>query len=460
MATPVGDSYGVASGGVIAAGRNVFFSSGSETGSYNTGTQVWTPGRDANGVITRASFDLVPTDGTWVEIAGTAFATQVQPLLTAALPSYNDPGSSDLASVLNAYNGFAHDVVGGRIFAHGGGHQDGANNGIYRCDLKKLTWAIAKLPDMQTYWPANYKANPPRDNSYTVYTNSKDAVTADPTTSSFYHDEFYDPVEPLASTRNPTARHTYQAMTFYGGKLRHGVRRYWEWDEATDTWTSRFPLGKNATTHTETGGGYCGEGVKGTWDEVNNRYLVTPTQISSVAGAGWAWNETAQTWTQPANLLGGWEASAAVFARRGREWCSFARPTRQGDYYPPTMKVWNLDTEVRTTVSLTGLVQSKCVDSSRYDEATLIEYVSAVDKFFVAMSYDLNDTYADTAALPLETFWIDTTAGTITHEVQAGKWPVLNSNSLVKNKLFYVPQIKSLVMFPDASSNARIRRFV
>jgi len=212
MPNPAADSYWCNSGGMIAAGRHVFFSNGSETGSYDAGTNTWTPGRDASGIVTGASWALVPTDGTWVEVAGTAFATQVQPLLTAELPGYNDPGASDLSSVLNDYNGFAVDYAAGRIFAHGGGHQGGANNGIYRCDLKKMAWAIAKLPDMQTYWPENYKANPPRDNSYTIYTNARDAVTADPTTSAFWEDEFYDPVEPLANTRNPTARHTYQAM--------------------------------------------------------------------------------------------------------------------------------------------------------------------------------------------------------------------------------------------------------
>lgn len=456
MAAPVGDSYGVASGGVIAAGRNIFFSSGAEAGSYNAGTQVWTPGRDSNGVVTRASWALVPTDGTWVEVAGTAFTTQVQPLLTAALPTYNDPGSSDLASVLNAYNGFAHDVAGGRVFAHGGGHQDGANNGLYRCDLKKLSWAIAKLPDMQTHWPANYKSNPPRDNSYTIYTNAKDAVTADPTTTAFYHDEFYDPIEPLASTRNPTARHTYQAMTFYGGKLRHGVRRYWEWDEATGNWASRFPLGKNATTHTNTGGGYCGEAVKGTWDEVNNRYYCTPTFVGAPSSA-WAWNADSETWTYaPTNVVGGYESYYGAFARRGRQWASFTRPDTAGNYWPPTIKLLNLDTMTRTTVTLSGIEQAKCI--SGFEEATIMEYVAALDRFFLLMPYDINDSLP-AGALPLEPFWIDPVAGTMTHEAQIGKFPALNTYSMVKNKLFYVPQIKALVLFKDATSNALIRRF-
>lgn len=460
MATPVGDSYWVASGGVIAAGRNIFFSSGAEAGSYNAGTQVWTPGRDSNGVVTRASWALVPTDGTWVEVAGTAFTTQVQPLLTAALPTYNDPGASDLADVLDDYSGFAHDVLGGRIFANGGGHQGSANNGLYRCDLKKLSWAIAKLPDMQTYWPANYKTNPPRDNSYSVYTNAKDAITTNPTTTTFGHDEFYDPIEPLANTRNPTARHTYNALTFYGGKLRHGVRRYWVWDETTGAWSSAYPFNLNATTHEQAGGGSTGELVKGTFDEVNNRYLCGPSWISSNPGGIWSKNSDG-SWSWPSGFIGGWELYVAAACRMGRKWAFFARPaSNNSDYWPPKLRVTDLDTDTLSTINLGGIVQSRCIDSSKYDESTSMEYVGANGKIFCLMPYDANDAYADTAHLPLEAFWIDPVSGTMTLETQTGKFPSLWSYSLLKNKLFYIPQIKSLAIFPSSGENMRIRRFL
>lgn len=435
-----------------------FLSSESTAGSYNSGAYTWTPGRGSDGRITQTSYDLVPT-GVWVAIGDTGFASKVQPLLTAALPSYNDPGSSDLSSVLNAYNGFAHDVVGGRLFAHGGGHQDGANNGIYRLDLAKMMWSIAKLPDDNANWPANYKTNPPRDNSYTIYTNALDYCAANSTTTDAGYDEFYDTGTPLANTRNPTARHTYAAMTFAGGKLRHGVRRYWEWDEGTGEWTRAYPHGKNYTTHKQAGGGYCGEAVKGTWDEVNSRYIVTPTQISSVPLSGWAWNTVPQTWSIPTNLLSGWEAYAAAFARRGREWCSFARPTRNGDFWPASIKVWNLDTEAITTVGLTGLTQSRCIDNSKFDESTVMAYCPDVGQFLALMPYDRLDAYGDTANLPLEPFWIDTSAGTITYEAQSGAFPALTSTSLVKNKFVYVAQLKALLLVQDASSSVLIRKF-
>lgn len=435
-----------------------FFSSAAVPGSYNAASKLWTPGRGGDGRITQDSWALVPTDGTWVEVAGTAFTTQVQPLLTAALPTYSDPGSSDLASVLNAYAGFAHDTVAGRIFAHGGGHQDGANNGVYRCDLAKLTWAIAKLPDMQTYWPSNYRTNPPRDNSYTQYTNATDAVAADPTTAAFWHDEFYDPIQPLASTRNPCARHTYQAMTFSGGKLRHGVRRYWEWDEASGNWLSKFPLGKNATTHLQAGSGYCGSAIKGTFDEVNGKYYCTPTSPYGVPTSAFSYNTLTDTWTfAPTGVIGGYEAYYAAFARRGRDWCSFTRPDTGGNFWPPKLKALNLDTMTVTATTLSGIVQANCVTG--FDEATIMEYVPDVDKFLVLMAYDKDNVFAAGATLPLVPFWIDVAAGTMTYEAQAGVFPALTMNSMVKSKFFYSPQLHALVLVENATTNMKIRRF-
>lgn len=435
-----------------------FFSSESSAGSYNSATRLWTPGRGSDGRVTQVSYNLVPIDGTWIEVSGTAFTTQVQPLLTAALPTYNDPGSSDLASVLNAYAGFAHDTTAGRIFAHGGGHQDGANNGVYRCDLSKLTWAIAKLPDMQTYWPANYRTNPPRDNSYTQYTNATDAVNADPTTTAFWHDEFYDPVQPLASTRNPCARHTYQAMTFNNGKLRHAVRRYWEWDEATGNWSSQYPLGKNATTHRQTGSGYCGSAIKATFDEVKNTYIVTPSSPLGVPTSAVRYNVNTGVWDfAPTGVIGGYEAYYAAFARRGRDWCSFVRPDTAGNFWPPSLKSLNLDTMTVTTVTLTGIVQANCITG--FEEATIMEYVPDVDKFLVLMPYDKDNVLAAGAVLPLVPFWIDAAAGTMTMEDQLGVFPALTTNSMVKNKFFYSPQLHALVLVENATTNMKIRRF-
>lgn len=457
MASPVADTYVTTSGGQIAGGRNVFFSDGAAAGSYNAGTNTWTPGRDASGVVTKASFSLVPKE-TWVQIAGSSFVSNVQPLLSAALPAYNDPGASDLADVLDDYSGLAHDVAGGRVFFHGGGHQGSANNGLYRLDLKKMAYAIAKLPDMQTYWPANYKTNPPRDNSYTIYTRAQDFVSANPATVAAYYDMFYDDVEPLADTRNPTARHTYEAMTFHGGKLRHGVRQYWEWDEATGNWSRAFPFDKTATQHGQAGGGLTGEMTKGTWDEVRNRYLCGPFWNGTPGGI-WAKNADG-SWSWPASLPSSWVGYVSTACRMGRKWCFFARPNvDNANFWPPVLRLFDLDTDTVQNVTLSGLDQNRCIHSSKSDEASFMAYVPAVGKILLLMPYDLADAYAADAHLPLVAFWIDPATGIVTQETQAGAFPSLWSWDLVKNKLFWIPQISTLCLIDKSNSNVRIRKF-
>lgn len=123
MTIPTSEYYPIQSALTLAEEPAPFFSRGAAVGSYNPNTFLWTPGRDASGIITQRSFDLVPV-GPWVEVAQTAFVKKVQPLLSAALPTYNDSGASDLADVLDDYSGFAHDAEGGRVFAHGGGHHE------------------------------------------------------------------------------------------------------------------------------------------------------------------------------------------------------------------------------------------------------------------------------------------------------------------------------------------------
>lgn len=436
-----------------------FFSDEAVLGEFDALRHRWTPGRGSDGRITYASWVQLPCDGRWIEVADSAFAGSIAEQLKNALPDYNDPGNNDILDILDDYCGIAHDHAGGRAFAHGGGHQGSANNGLYVLSLASMQWSIAQLPDMQTPWPASYTRNPPRDNSYTLYPPARDACRAAPDSTTFGDDEFFDPDTPAASTRHPTARHTYRAMTFDDGVLRHGVRRYWEWTEATGAWCARYPFGKTCATHVQPGGGYCGEAVKGTWDEVRRRYLCTPTQISGVPAGGWAYHADTGTFSTPKNLLAGWEAYTAVFARRDREWCSFARPTREGRHFPPQLKLWHLDDESLLSLPLTGLEQKKCIAAARYDESSVLEYVPDTGLFFLLMPYDHDGNRAPQANLPLEAFWIDSTQRTITAEKQQGAFPSLTSRSLINNKLFYSPKLNALVLIADASSPVRLRRF-
>lgn len=457
MATPRADSYSAASGATVYAGRfsDTFLSNEAGVGSYDSGAFAWTPARASDGRITQQSFDALPT-GVWISIAGTGFTSQVQPLLTAAMPTYTDLGNTGLAMVLDGYSGVAHDVVGGRLFAHGGGHVDSANNGIYRLDLAKMIWAIAKLPDLQTTWDVNYRAGVVE--SFTTYPRADAYCAANPTTTTVGWDEFYDPVTPAASTRNPTSRHTYEALTFYGGKLRYGVRRYWEWDEATGIWTGKYPFDRTYGTHYNAGTVGNSECVKGTWDEVKNRYICTPTQNGS-PGDAWSYDADTSAWSMLGFVPTSYQAYWATMARAGRKWVSFTRPTLEGSYWPPKAYISDLDADTISNIALTGLDITKCVSDSRYTESTIMAYCAANDKFLAFMAYDLNNSYADGAALPLEPFWIDLAAGTITHEAQLGAAPSLSTYSLVKNKFVYVPQLSCLLMISSGTSNIILRKF-
>ncbi len=456
---PTSESFPLQAALAFGAGPGeAFFANGPERGGYDAARFLWTPGRNAAGVVNQRSYDLVPV-GPWVEVAQTAFVRSVQPLLSAALPGYNDPGASDLADVLDNYSGFAHDAAGGRVFAHGGGHQGSANNGLYRLDLNRMRWAIARLPDMQTHWPADYRRNPPRGNSFTVYTRAQDYCRANPTTTAAFYDMFYDPVEPRADTRNPTARHTYAAMTFADGVLRHGVRQYWEWHEARDAWSRRFPFGKNCTTHAQAGGGVTGEAVKGTWDEVNRRYICGPFW-NGMPGGFWGYNAAGDSWQWMANLPHGWDAYKATACRMGRDWCLFIRPTRDRmENWPARLILWNLDSQRSQVISLHGIRKEKCIHSKRYDESTIMEYVPEIDRILLLMPYDLAGGLPDDAALPLVPFLVDPRTGTVEAEAQQGAFPALNARSLVMNKFFHSQRLGALVMVPTAGSNVLIRKF-
>lgn len=106
MATPVGDSYAVASGGVIAAGRHHL----------------------------PAGFPTAPL--TWAEVGGNTLADvdpSNDPLVNPNYPG-DAPwiGANDHVSVVSAWSGGAWDEAGKRLLITGGGHADYAGNEVYQ----------------------------------------------------------------------------------------------------------------------------------------------------------------------------------------------------------------------------------------------------------------------------------------------------------------------------------------
>lgn len=106
MATPVGDSYGVASGGVIAAGRY------------------------------RLPAGFPTAQLTWAEVGGNTLSN-VDPALDPLVnPNYPGDapwiGSNGFASVISGWSGAAWDDTNRRLLITGGGHADYAGNEVYQ----------------------------------------------------------------------------------------------------------------------------------------------------------------------------------------------------------------------------------------------------------------------------------------------------------------------------------------
>lgn len=445
-----------AAGGGGGAG---FLSDESALGSYDPVTFVWTPGRGADGRITQASFNQLPMD-TWVKISGTLLDPVVSSLITAQLPGYSDPGTGDPQSILHAYSGCAVDEVGGRAFFHGGGHTDSAFNGILRLSFAKFQWELASPPDHQDNWPSTYRALSGNGQypSYSVYGPAMAYANANPN-SSIYYDEFFDPDNPLASTGRPTSRHTYSALSYHNGKLRHGVRRYWEWDEATDTWIKAIPFGQTTGAFTSSTTGNVAENVSGTWDEVAGKYICGPANFT---GPFWSYAPATQTWAWENWIPGGYQAYYSAMARAGRKWVQVTRPSSDGpDFWPMKASVMDLDTKTTVNVPLPGLDKTKFISQNAFYESCVLAYVPPLNKFLYLMPYDVNDTYAANADVPLQPFLIDVNAGTITHAPQVGAWPeatYLSAWSQIENKLFFINQLSALCMVTRGSREIIIKR--
>src|SRR5262245_47877092 len=102
--------------------------SGTAVGTF--AADVWTPGRDAGGVVNLVSWNLVPLNR-WIEVAGTRLDS-LDSVVKAAVPGWKDYGNSSWNGVTDAWNGMAWDERAGLErgwFAVCGGHSDSSNDG-------------------------------------------------------------------------------------------------------------------------------------------------------------------------------------------------------------------------------------------------------------------------------------------------------------------------------------------
>lgn len=336
----------------LTVGRGRFadtlWSPDSTPGSYDAVNDIWTPGRGSDGRVTAASWALVPLNR-WVRVASTRLDA-LDSVVKAALPNWSDRGNGNNGStwrvVLSAWGGMAIDPDAPRAFFFGGGHQDSSNNGVYRFDFDKMSWAVQKLPTDLTGCDSRYTVV--GTTTFTNYPPAADYESANPG-GDVYRDEFHG----FAAQRTPTSRHTYKGLACGDGKLWSCFGRPWELDLASGDWTPRMPFNTPVGSYASSTG-YMGNGVIAWYDEVRNSLCAGGAETYKTweytRGTGaWAWLKR-----QDGNDIGplGSLAWNAAFTRSGRSIHGFSAPSASnGGGYTYRLDLDNRTVEVWGSVT-------------------------------------------------------------------------------------------------------------
>ncbi|NTX49985.1 hypothetical protein [Myxococcus sp. CA039A] len=415
---------------------------GTETGTLVG--NVWTPGRDATGLVNEVSWALVPKDR-WIEVAGTPLTT-LDAEVKAALPGFRDLGSQGIAGVINAYSGVALDAPRARWWAFGGGHADSSNNGIYRFDMAQMRWSIEQLPDHSANW-----AEVPWGNTYSSYPPASEYARSHPD-SDVTGDEFFDPARPAASTGNPTARHTYNGLVYNPDldEVAFGVRRMWRYSLTTRKWTRHNPFNTpGASYNGETG--YGGAAGWTFWDEVAGRYVFGPTENGNYS-RWWSFGTADKSWKWEVITPPTW--FFAQMARVGRTLVSFPAPGHEESHvHFPRLITYDLDTTKWGELKLTSdLVRARCF--SEYFEGQVFAYVPPLNRYIAAFRYDRDGD----GSFEYRTYEVDPVALTLREapEYEAGAFG--GWHELVKNRFFYLATHHALVYVRRGEENLRVFR--
>ena len=191
---------------------------------------IWTPGRDARGIVTQASVNTLPAN-TWVRVAGTSLQTLRNAIEATGFDFATDDWSAgkDVRSIFNAWVGVADD--GRRVVnPRGGGHADSSQNGVLSMDLLRMAWEVLRAPSQPdapgAAWHPNYRIPP--NGTYTNYTTTGAIVEE---ADGLYADMLPD--------GTPTSAHTYNGVWYDSSRKQFGTGRVskWVFDMATRQWT-------------------------------------------------------------------------------------------------------------------------------------------------------------------------------------------------------------------------------
>ena len=191
---------------------------------------VWTPGRDARGIVTQASVNLLPLNE-MVRVEGTSLQV-LRNMIEATGYNYatdNWSNPKDIRQVFVSFSGLAND---GRRLANyaGGGHSNDSMNAVLAFDAMKMAWEILDVPSRPNApgaeWSPNYDIPP--NGTFTNYTTTGGfGVDAD----GIYQDRLPD--------GRPTSRHNYMGTVWDTTRNQIIETRIskWTFDVATKTHT-------------------------------------------------------------------------------------------------------------------------------------------------------------------------------------------------------------------------------
>lgn len=415
------------------------FGQGSNAGSLQNG--VWTPGRDANGVVNQVSWDAVPS-GTWVRVAGTEMNTLTDTIMAARLSW--DSSSLNWAGYTQSWSGWGVDIVGSRVWAFSGGHSDGNNNGLYRFDGHTMRWAIEQLPTDRALQNAEYAGGQGTGNGA-----AWQAALAKYARGALGHinDDWYDQ---FMANKQPTARHTYGSMVYdpAADRVHMAVRRWWSFNRASGTWDYRRVFNDNP--HSAGLPDYMdGECVTATWDEVTGEALFSSAG-SMALNRSLGFRPSDQTWRSFWAPWNGWGNVADT--RVGRHWTVVSPPTETG---PFTGKYWHYNLDTR---SLTKSGDFQYVGCSRaefppidwYYDGASVTYVVPAAKYLMCTM---------TRSTGMRFFWIDPATAPWTVSPAVMDNAPADINMLLNRRMVHLPVLNAVVLQNLGSTPIYLHKF-
>jgi hypothetical protein len=419
MASPVADSYSVASGGGIYGGR------------YN-----WPAWAES----------LAPM--TWAELPGTNFLTWAN----ANIPAGAYQGGMPFKAIVDAFCDGVFDPSSGKAYLYGGGHGDGTCNAVIEVDHATPSFSLAGQPTPPAKYPPSYVNGGTNQPGPLVYPSGAGPF-------SHFQDDLTDPLDTAYNT--PLARassHMYAASAVRNGVVHFFYGGYAEFNAAAGTWANVDGVDFGAQLYaisTNYNDGYLQQGTAALYDAATDRFYVTC--IPGDAGGGWRShllkiNPTTRVIESMVGILdylGNALISSSQMFQHGRKIYVFFL-LRSSTITMDTGRIYDIDTGECTyfrcagdALSVTAGTTVECIPGTLFNGSVYRwNYASASDRGYL---YQTDLTPASGAGTQADPYVL-----TQTKQVTGGTAP---SNGLLLYRRLWCDASGAMIIMPRADSN-------